>query len=628
VAINRDVVDMPSQSDPAPAPRGVARQRYADRVMAWLLELGYTHCFFVAGAEIVHLLDGARGRFHCVAFVEEAGAAIAAEYFNAADGHGRAFVLVATGAGFTNVVTAMAAAYCESRELLVVGGQVNSAELAGRGLRQRGIHEVDGVGVASRVAVVSRRIEGPIGREAFGALVERGRTGRKGPVFLEICLDAQMALVDEPETRPVRVEPRDEIDSTLICEALERVDEVAAMLAAAQRPILLLGGGISRRTARAVLPKLRRLNVPVQTTWKSLDRVPADEDMYFGRPNALGQRYANVLVQQADLVLALGSRLGLQQTGPNWREFAPLAKVVQADIDRAELEKGHPHLELALHCDANTLLRELAARDYPEKAEWLEFCRQVRATLPLHEGASAAREGYVDPYDFYERLSEIGASTDVIVLASKGMANVVAMQALRQRIGQVILSDKNLAPIGHGLAGAIGAAMAWPEKRTILVEGDASLIRGAQEFGTIAINKLNLKIFVFANEGHSSQRAAQKQQFGGAYLGCDAKSGFGLPAWPKLFDAFGIPVLELEPDRLSCAAFERAFESVGPHAFIVPIDPRQTLSPKLSRKIAATDGSAFSPLHQMAADPPSDVAAGVLRYLAAPSPELSPGPNG
>jgi acetolactate synthase-1/2/3 large subunit len=618
VAINRDVFDTPSPIDPAPAPRDGARKRYADRLMSWLRELGYTHCFFVAGAETVHLLDGARGRFHCVPFVAEVAAATAAEYFNAAEGRGRAFVLVGAGAGFSNVVTAMAAAYCESRELLVLGGQVNSADLAARGLRQRGIHELDGVGVTSRVCVVSRRIEAPIAREAFSALVERGRTGRKGPVFLEICLDAQVALVDELEPVSARTDPREEIDSTLICEALERADEVVAMLAAARRPIILLGGGVSRRTARAILPKLRRLNVPVQTTWNGIDRVPAGEAMYFGRPNAFGQRYANVLIQQADLVLALGTRLGLQQTGPNWREFAPLAKVVQVDIDRAELEKGHPHLELALRCDANTLLRELAARDeYPDYDEWVEFCRHVRATLPVHEAVHAAAEGFIDPYAFFRRLSDVSSSTDVIVLASSGVANMVAMQALQQRIGQVILSDKGLAPMGHGLAGAIGAAMAWPEKRTVLVEGDASLIRSVQELGTVAVNKLNLKTFVFANEGHGAQRSAQRQQFGGAYLGCDAKTGFGLPAWPKLFEAFGIPVLELEPDRLHSAAFERAFESVGPCAFVVPIDPRQPVYPKLSRKVAATDGSEFSPLHQMAPELPANVAADVLRYLTA-----------
>ncbi|MGP6189511.1 MAG: thiamine pyrophosphate-binding protein [Vulcanimicrobiaceae bacterium] len=624
--INRDVFDPPNASESAPAPRDAARKHYGDQLMSWLQDLGYTHCFFVAGAEIVHLLDGARSRFHCVPFVQEVAGAIAAEYFNAAEGRGRAFVLVGGGAGFTNVVTAMAAAYCESRELLVIGGQVNSTDLAGRGLRQRGVHEVDGVAVASRVTVVARRIEAPIAREAFSALVERGRTGRKGPVFLEICLDAQIALVDEPEARPNRVEVRDEIDSTLICEALERADEVAAMLSAAERPILLLGNGVSRRTARAVLPKLRRLNVPIQTTWNGIDRIPADEDMYFGRPNAQGQRYANVLLQQADLVLALGTRLSLAQTGPNWREFAPLAKVVQVDIDRAELEKGHPRLELALRCDANTLLREISARNYPDYAEWFQFCRHVRAKLPLHEEANAVRDGFVDPYGFYRRLSEVGSSADVIVLGSNGVANVVAMQALRQRIGQVILTNKSLAPMGHGLAGAVGAAMAWPEKRTILIEGDASLLRSAQELGTVALNKLNLKIFVFANDGHGSLRAAQRQQYGGAYLGCDAKTGFGLPVWTKLFDAFGIPVLELEPDRLVSAAFERAFESAEPHAFVVPLDPRQTFHPKLSRKVASTDGSEFSPLHQMAPELPAAVAADVLRYLSAPAelPEPTP----
>jgi acetolactate synthase-1/2/3 large subunit len=246
----------------------------------------------------------------------------------------------------------------------------------------------------------------------------------------------------------------------------------------------------------------------------------------------------------------------------------------------------------------------LIARDYPGYDDWLAFCCHVKDVLPSYERFGAARDGYVDPYVFYERLSEIASSTDVIVPSSSGCAHSVAMQVLEQRIGQVILTHRGRASTGCGLAGAIGAAMAWPEKRAILIEGDGSFIHSSQELGTIAVNRLNLKLFVLANEGYAALRVTQKQHFGRAYLGCDRRSGLGLPSWAKFFDAYGIPVLELEPDRLKSRAFEHAFETPGPHAFIVPVDPKQSnftnpTSPALDEAVASD----------------------VLRYLMAEAPE-------
>jgi acetolactate synthase-1/2/3 large subunit len=593
-----------------------ATARYADLVASWLQELGYTHCFFVAGGNIMHLLDAARGCFRCVPFLHEVGAGIAAEYFNAADAGGRAFALVTAGPGLTNVVTAMAGAYLESRELLVLGGQVKSSDLASGGIRQRGIQEIDGVGIAAPVSVAARRIERPISRAEFVQLVLSGRTGRKGPVFIELCLDTQGAPVERAalERSPAN-SPGCAVEPALVTCALDDVDQVAALLARARRPILLIGGGVTRETARAALPGLRRAGIPLQTTWNGIDRVPSDEPRYFGRPNTWGQRFANVLIQQADLVIALGTRLGLQQTGFNWQEFVPLGKVVQVDIDRSELEKGHPRVDLPLHCDANALLRELAARSYPAYDEWFEFCRGVRAALPLREAANVTHDGYVDPYAFYQDLSEIACGNDVVVPCSSGGANSVAMQAFEQRAGQVILTDKGLASMGYGLSGAIGTALAWPERRTICVEGDGGFIQNAQELGTAAASDLNLKIFVMANEGYASIRAMQRNHFGGAYLGCDVRTGLGLPDWPKLFDAFGVPVQLLDAQWAESGAFRRAFEAMGPQAFIVPVDPEQTYYPKITSRITASGGMESNPLHLMTPALEDAVAADVLHYL-------------
>ncbi len=592
--------------------------RHADEVMAWLVELGYTHCFFVAGGNIMHFLNGARTRFTCVPLVHEVAAGIAAEYFNAVEGPGRAFALVTAGPGLTNIVTAIGGAFLESRELLVIGGQVKSTDLASGGIRQRGIQEIDGEAIVRPICAYSERIEAPVSKADFVAAVERGRSGRKGPVFLEFCLDAQGAPVTgvAPSAASAGAAMRrGNASPALQRESLRRVDEVAGLLRAARRPILLLGSGVDRETAAAVASDLRRIGAPVQTTWNGIDRIGADEAIYAGRPNTWGQRFANILLQQADLVIALGTRLGLQQTGFNWQQFVPVGKVVQVDIDEAELRKGHPRVDLAIAGDANALLRELVRGDYPDYADWRAFCAHVKERLPLNDPANDVRAGYVNPFAFYADLSRFASAEDILVPCSSGGANSTALQTIEQKRGQLIVTDKGLASMGYGLAGAIGAAFAWPDRRTIVIEGDGGFIQNAQELGSVAVNALNLKIFIFANEGYASIRTTQKNYFGGAYVGCDTRTGLGFPNWTKLFDAYGIAVADAGPGAFGTPEFAARMAAPGPHGFIVPIDPEQMYFPKIASRVTESGSMESNPLHLMTPELSPAVADDVLRYL-------------
>jgi len=251
--------------------------KYSELVMDWLGELGYTHCFFVAGGNIMHLLDGARSRMVCVPFVHEVAAGVAAEYFNEAGGEGRAFALVTAGPGLTNIVTAVAGAFLESRELLVLGGQVKSTDLADGGIRQRGIQEVDGASIVAPITVESVRVERPVPRDQLVEHVERARRGRPGPVFVEMCLDAQGAPVDPGEFggADLVAEPAG-APAAAVTEAERAVEPIVELMRSAQRPVWLIGGGVTRATAAEVREQLGRTGVPVMTTWNGIDRVGAD----------------------------------------------------------------------------------------------------------------------------------------------------------------------------------------------------------------------------------------------------------------------------------------------------------------------------------------------------------------
>jgi acetolactate synthase-1/2/3 large subunit len=584
-------------------------RKHADQVCDWLVELGYTHCFFVAGGNIMHLLDGARTRFKCIPVVHEVSAGIAAEYFNESGAQGKAFALVTAGPGVSNIITAMGGAWLESRELLVLAGQVKSEDLATEGIRQRGIQEIDGVGLARPVAKVAFQVVEPISRDHLATLVHEGKTGRPGPVFLEFCLDVQGAPPIAHSTSGI-VTPRENRTASP-----DEVSSVASLLASAQRPILLLGGGVSRDVMIKASHTLESAGIPCMTTWNGADRLDSSSRVYLGRPNTWGQRSANILLAQADVIIAIGTRLGLQQTGFNWQEFGKSAKVVQVDIDPAELRKGHPKVDHPVCADADDFLIRLIDQDHPTWDSWIQYAQRVRELLPLNDAANETRQGFISPYTFFEELSRLATSEDILIPCSSGGANSTAMQTIAQKSGQIIITDKGSASMGYGLAGAIGAALAWPNRRTFLFEGDGGFSQNLQELATVAVNQLPIKTFLFSNDGYGSIRMTQKNYFDGAYLGCDIETGLGFPDWHKLFGAYEIESVTIDENWSTSSHVMAMLKRDSPAAFIVPIDPLQTYWPKITSRVLPDGRMESNPLHQMSPNLSEDLLKQVGVYL-------------
>ncbi len=605
-----------------PASFASAGWSYCDALIGWLKASGYSHCYFVAGGNIMHLLNSARQQLQCVPVVHEVAAAIATEYHNAivqagaaAPGTGKALALVTAGPGLTNTLTGLAGAWLESRELLLLGGQVKVEDLAPPGLRQLGIQEVNGVAMAAPVCKRSLCLREPLPVDALLTEVAESWRGRPGPVFLELPLDVQAVQVPEAWAEPPRLSLPDLTPATLNPDP-KLVAELAQRIGVASRPVLLLGGGLSHRLARALEPQLAALALPIMTTWNGADRYPADHANYAGRPNTWGQRSSNVILQQADLVLAVGSRLGLQQTGFNWRQFVPLGEVIQIDIDPAELAKPNPRLAAGIQADADRFLEALLAHPLGDHSEWLAFAQEVRARLPLCEACNTTPEGFLNPYAMVEELARLCDAGDHIVPCSSGGAFTVMMQAFELRQGQTMLTNKGLASMGYGLSAAIGVALADRHHRTVLVEGDGGFSQNLQELATVAVNDLNLKIFLFCNEGYASIRMTQKNYFQGSYVGCDVRSGLGFPDWRLLGKAYDVPVHTLSAGWWSDdPVFRDLWQRPTPALFLVPIDPEQSYFPKISSRISAQGGMESNPLHRMTPDLPDEIASCVFRYL-------------
>ena len=598
--------------------------KYSDYFIESLVKAGYTHCFFVGGGNVMHLLESARTRMECIAVVHEVSAGIAAEYFNVAnrENNKRAFALVTAGPGITNLVSAIAGSWLESRELLIVGGQARTEFMTNSAVRQIGHQQINGKGIVDPISKYSETFLKPISENEISSLCNLSKSGRKGPVFLEICLDVTAMEVSLDD-----LNAESTVSDALTAPAIEeftreQISSIKNLLTEAERPLFLIGGGLEFSFFKEKLEHLRELGIPIATTWNAADYLDSGDLLFAGRPNTYGMRWANSVIQQSDLVISIGARLGLQQTGFNWESFVPIGKIIRIDIDQHELEVSHPNSELSINIEAKAGLESILKlteefRNKNKFATWLEFINFVRGELPTVEKATYQFSEYVNPFELVDELGGLLSKQDSVIPCSSGGSYTSMMQAFSQKQGQLMTNNKGLASMGYGLAGAIGTAVANGSGRTILVEGDGGFAQNLQELGTVKNRNLNLKMFIFSNLGYASIRVSQKAYFNGAYIGCDEATGVGLPDWIQLFKAFNIPAVEITSNLLGNVEALDLLKQKGPAAFIVKIHPDQSYLPKVTSKIFSDGKMRSNPIHLM--DPPlsTEISESVFRFLPA-----------
>ena len=588
--------------------------KYSDYFMEALSNLGYKKCFYLGGGNSMHLLESASRYFDCIPVVHEVTAAIAAEYYNTENRkEDKAFALVTAGPGMTNLVTGIAGAWLDSRELLIIGGQAKSANLARGKVRQIGHQEVNGKAIAEPISKVSERIESPISARKIGELVANSWSGRKGPVFIEVCLDAsaQEIELDDYESHE---KTSDFVTKGLLSEISNQVRE---KIASCKRPLLLLGGGVDLDTAHKFMSAAKKWKLPIACTWTGADRSNFDYEYFAGRPNTYGMRWANIFQQQSDLLIAVGTSLGYQQTGFNTESFMPVGEIIHVDIECGELEKSNPKPRFTLHMDSSRFLdclEALLTELHPQWDEWVDFLDEIKKRIPTFEDCQRVVSPRISPQEVITRVSQLANNSDSIVAASSGGTFTATMQNYVTRGNQRLIGNKGLASMGYGLGGAIGIALARPFSRTILFEGDGGFAQNMQDLGTVKALQLNLKIFITSNNGYASIRTSQKNYFNGHYLGCDRNTGLVLPDWERIGQAFQLDTLEIDPESIRSPKFLEYFNNIEPVIFVVSSDPEQMYLPKIFSKVDSRGQMQSTPLHDM--HPPlEDEFSDLFRYL-------------
>ena len=578
--------------------------RVADYIWKTLADKGVRHVFLVTGGGAMHLNDalGLETRIKYVCNLHEQACAMAAEGYARASGT-PGVINVTTGPGGTNALTGVMGAWLDSVPMVIVSGQIKRSTMITAcphlKLRQLGDQEyniVDAVRPMTKFAKTVMSVE-----EVPQVLEDAWRIcqeGRPGPVWIDVPLDIQAA--------PVCGERFEKFERFEKCGGGEKlggcVAEVAEALKTAKRPAIIVGSGVHNAHCEELLLRVAEsLNIPVLTSISGIDLIPSDHPLFFGRPGILGERPANLVMQNSDLFIVLGTRMGIRICGYAYETVARAAKKVMVDIDPNELEKPTFRPDVKICADAGDFLRALTAAlpSLPPQEEWLAYCRRMREKYPVILPEHRARTDYVSSYVLPEAIMR-HAPDPLTVVTSNGIAYTSTFQAIPIRKGMRMFSNEACASMGYGLPAAIGAAFADLRRTIVCFEGDGSIQMNIQELQTLLNYNLPVKLFVYNNGGYLSIKTTQRAFFGGRFMGSEAGSGVILPSFEKLAAAYGLPYFRLSNNQELDEKLPGIFATVGPALVEVVLDPFEVLGPKAASKKLPDGTMVSAPLEDMA----------------------------
>ena len=582
--------------------------RVADYIFKTLADKGVRHVFFVSGGGAMHLNDalGREPRIKYVCNLHEQACAMAAEGYARICGM-PGVINVTTGPGGTNALTGVMGAWLDSVPMLIISGQIKRATMItacpDHKLRQLGDQEyniVDAVRPMTKFAKTVMSVEDvPETLEYAWRLCQ---SGRPGPVWIDVPLDIQAAEIQPPPALSIG----EAGSRPLVSEA--QIEKVVSLLQSAKRPALIVGSGV--RSAKAEKPFLEvadSLNIPVLTSISGIDLIPSDHRLFFGRPGILGERPANFIMQNSDLFIVLGTRMGIRICGYAYETVARAATKVMVDIDEAELNKPTFRPDVKIHADAGEFLKALHTTlpALPEHAEWLAYCNRVKAKYPVILPEHRNRTDYVSSYVLPEAVVRY-APDPLTVVTSNGIAYTSTFQSIPVRKGMRMFSNEACASMGYGLPAAIGAAFADSSRTLACFEGDGSIQMNLQELQTLVNYKLPIKLFVYNNAGYLSIKTTQRAFFGGHFVGSEASSGVILPSFEKLAAAYGLPYFKLQNNQELDEKLPQVFQTPGPVLVEVMLDPFEVLGPKAASKKLPDGRMVSAPLEDMAPFLPRD----------------------
>lgn len=581
--------------------------KVAKYISEFLVEHGIRDCFMVTGGGAMHLNDalGHQEGMHCTFNHHEQACSIAAEGYTRMTGQ-LAAVCVTSGPGGTNAITGVMGGWLDSIPMFVLSGQVkrettiwSCPEL---NLRQLGDQEFDIIHSVSNMTKYAAMVTNPIQiayhleKALFLAL-----NGRGGPVWLDIPLDVQGAVIETEEMEHFDAQAEGMAEAVFLRENIDLSEKARIILQKikeARAPLILVGTGVRLGRAEELLLKLvDRLKIPVVTAWNANDAIAWDNPYFAGMPGTVGTRPGNFAVQNCDLLLSLGCRLNIRMIGYNRFDFAKDAYKIIVDIDPVELQKPTIRPDMPANADVKELLEALLAEEYQPQNKhesWVAWCRDLIRRYPVVlDGYRQKDDEFMNPYVFMEKLFAQFEEGERIICGN-GSACVITFQAGKIKQGQRMFTNSGCAAMGYGLPAALGVAVSDNSSRVICIDGDGSVMMNIQELATIVHNRLNIKLIILNNNGYHSIRQTQANLFQPPFVGIDQESGVGFPDFGKLAGAFGMRYFLVDKEEDCDEILLKALNSEGACICEVMLDPKQNFAPKSASRVLP-DGRIVSP---------------------------------
>jgi len=577
--------------------------RVTDYIFKYLADYGVKHVFLVTGGGAMHLNDALKNenriKYFCT--YHEQGAAIAAEGYARAKGS-LAVVNVSSGPAVTNALTGVIGQWLDSVPVLYLSGQVKYETTIGSdpnnlSLRQLGDQEINVIEMVKGVTKYAKMITEPQSiKQELDKAVNLATTGRPGPVWLDIPLNVQGALIDEKSLSSEKIN-----NSSPTIED-DTVSSVINEIKKAKRPIFVAGHGIRIAKAEKEFIKLvDSLKIPVLSTFNGMDLISSKSDNFIGRIGTLGSRAGNFALQNADLIVFFGTRNNIRQISYNWSSFGKNAKKIIVDIDYAELNKKTIKGDIIIQSDAKDFINKLSAKvpkSFNIDKKWKEWCllRKNKYPIVLRE-YKVSNKNSVNPYFFVEELTTM-MSENAIIVAGNGSACVVLFQAGIVKSGQRFIYNSGCASMGYALPASIGASLAV-NRDVICITGDGSIQMNIQELQSIKHHKLPIKIFILNNQGYSSMKLTQTTFFNKNFIGCNESSGISFPDNSKLADLYGLKYFKIDSTSKMTDVIKKILSYSGGVLCEVMLTKDYVIAPKLTSERRPDGSMVTKPLEDL-----------------------------
>lgn len=574
--------------------------KLSDYIVSFLEDKGIKHIFMISGGGAMHLNDsiGRSSKIKYVCTLHEQAAAIAAEAYARVTGN-LGVAVVTSGPGGTNTLTGVAGSWVDSIPVLIISGQVKTETtiINNPKLRQLGDQEINIVDIVKPITKYAVMVtdKNEI-RYHLQKAVHLAKSGRPGPVWIDVPLDIQGAYVDENSLKKYDYSDR-------VVGLDSKIDTVMDLLKKSERPVIIVGNGIRLSNAVGQFRNLvEKLKIPIIATFAGYDIIPSTYQYYFGRYGTVGQRTGNFVVQNSDLILAIGSRLNIRAISYNYKAFAREAVKIVVDVDPTELEKPTLKIDVPICQDAKCFITDLLKNNENHsigtKDKWLKKCLEYKTKYPNITPERKRVKEFVDSYYFFKRLSALSRDGTIFAFGN-GAACVSSYQSFDVKPGQRVIVNSGYASMGYGLPSAIGACFASGKKEVVCVTGDGSIQLNIQELQTIVHHKLPIKIFVLNNQGYISIRNTQRAFFNGYFVGANRESGLGLPDMVKVAKAYGIETLTIRNHEELETQISKVLSHPGAVLCEVELDPEEEMYPKLSSEMREDGTMVSKPLEDL-----------------------------